>query len=39
VRGFRNEGLCRLQASTGARIEEMIADPSLPSGQVRVEKL
>jgi histone acetyltransferase (RNA polymerase elongator complex component) len=39
LRGFRNEGFCRLQASTGARIEEMIADPSLPSGQVKVERI
>lgn len=39
VRGFKNEGFYRLQASTGARIEEIIADPSLPSGQVKVERL
>jgi histone acetyltransferase (RNA polymerase elongator complex component) len=39
VRGFRNQGLYRLQERTGARVEEIIPDPSLLSGLVRVERL
>jgi histone acetyltransferase (RNA polymerase elongator complex component) len=39
MRGFKNEGFDRLQASTGARIEGIVADPSLPPGQVKVERL
>ena len=39
MRGFKNQGLARIQASTGARIEGIIADPSLPPGQVKVERL
>ena len=39
VRGFKNEGLKRLQASTGARVEGIVADASLPSGRVEVERL
>jgi hypothetical protein len=39
VRGFKNQGFDRIQASTGARVEEIVADPSLPSGQVKVERL
>jgi histone acetyltransferase (RNA polymerase elongator complex component) len=39
MRGFKNQGVERLQASTGARIEGIIADQSLPQGQVKVEKL
>jgi flagellar biosynthesis/type III secretory pathway protein FliH len=39
LRGFKNEGVDRLQASSGARIEEIIADPSLSSGRVKVDRL
>jgi hypothetical protein len=39
VRGFKNQGLLRLQERTGAKVEEIIPDPSLLSSQVKVERL
>ena len=39
LRGFKNQGFYRLQARMGARVEELVPDPSLPSGRVKVERL
>jgi histone acetyltransferase (RNA polymerase elongator complex component) len=39
IRGYRNEGVKRIQVKTGARVIEIRPDPSLPGGTIKVEKL
>ncbi|MBN2123852.1 MAG: hypothetical protein JW821_06145, partial [Deltaproteobacteria bacterium] len=38
VRGYRNEGLRFIEERTGARVKGVVADASVPSGQVRTEE-
>jgi histone acetyltransferase (RNA polymerase elongator complex component) len=38
LRGHKNEGIRRIEERTRARIDEILADDSLPSGRITVEK-
>jgi len=37
LRGHRNEGIRRIEKTTKALIDGILADDSLPSGRIRVE--
>ncbi len=38
LRGYRNQGLRRLERLTGARVAGIAADPELSAGRIRVER-
>lgn len=38
IRGYRNEGVRRIEDRTGAKVTEIRPDDSLPRGEIRVEK-
>ncbi len=39
LRGYKNQGLARIEARTGARVTCVEIDDSIPSGRVKIEKI
>jgi hypothetical protein len=37
LRGYRNEGVRRIEEKTKARIDEIVPDDSLPTGRIAVD--